>query len=241
MGLFDKHHYHPSLSSRNCWCPQHRHQPVETWRIRSQAVDGNVWCFSSIMEVGGGSRDLQEIHRRGSSTWGFVPVFFWKSGHRSLIWSKLTSTTPWKRFWTFQCFFFFESPPCGKIGCLDQQAESTGGWTEMSCSEKKSFVRINLRLKDGTNKHEINLYHNFIWVFPKIWAPQNGWFLYGKPLKWMILGVPLFLETSTSFEPFLLGGQKTNSPQTKMTSKAGEPLTAQGKMALTLQSKLLLA
>ena len=40
-----------------------------------------------------------------------------------------------------------------------------------------------------------------IWVFPKIMVPQNGWFIIMENpktlLKWMIWGLPLFLETST--------------------------------------------
>ena len=35
----------------------------------------------------------------------------------------------------------------------------------------------------------------FIWVFPKIVVPQNGWFMMEKPIKMDDLGVPLFLET----------------------------------------------
>ena len=35
----------------------------------------------------------------------------------------------------------------------------------------------------------------FIWVFPKIVVPQNGWFIREHPIKMDDLGVPLFLET----------------------------------------------
>ena len=36
----------------------------------------------------------------------------------------------------------------------------------------------------------------FIWVFPKILVPQNGWFIInGNPIKMDDLALPLFLET----------------------------------------------
>ena len=36
----------------------------------------------------------------------------------------------------------------------------------------------------------------YIWVFPKIGVPQNGWFIMEHLVKMDDLGVPLFLETS---------------------------------------------
>ena len=54
-----------------------------------------------------------------------------------------------------------------------------------------------------------------IWVFPKIWVPQNGWFIMENPIKWMICGYPYFRK-----HPF-------HSPQTTQMTRFSFFLTAQ--------------
>ena len=48
--------------------------------------------------------------------------------------------------------------------------------------------QISLQRKNGKNRR-------WIWVFPKIRVPQNGWFMIHD------LAVPLFLETPISVQP----------------------------------------
>ena len=46
-----------------------------------------------------------------------------------------------------------------------------------------------------TIMRHVRIQLTYIWVFPKIGVPQNGWFMMEHPIKMDDLGVPLFLET----------------------------------------------
>ena len=150
----------------------------------SLAVDGRN---PAPVEVGSLSRYLQgSIYLRWLA--GFLPSVLSTVEGPFIISSSFKTSFSW-------------GGPCPSIGTGCPSANSMGG-----CKSKVFLARI---LK-GTRQHfwrvldnmnifiHVVLFFAFVWVFPKIKVPQNGWFIMDFPLlKLMIWGEnPLFLETS---------------------------------------------
>ena len=64
--------------------------------------------------------------------------------------------------------------------------------------ERQDMGDINEKKIFPPPPKKIEIMRSNIWVFPKIGVPQNGWFIMDNSIKMDDLGVPLFLETSTS-------------------------------------------
>ena len=82
----------------------------------------------------------------------------------------------WKNFFLVPHFVFQPLPflPWAQVG----QTRPSAGWRGWTLTRWDQKVP------------------GFIWVFPKIGVPQNGWFIMENLIKMDDLGIPLFLETS---------------------------------------------
>ena len=154
---------------------------------------------------------LQQVLRFGSwDSGGFSNGcnFFWDFGARGNLppsfkeWGGIIHLSFQKSFQVFKpvdpkCWLLCVHPKlhefyvgkCGFFKSLLGDLMVFNGW-QLFRTKSRAKDRNKVRVEQQSDMVFID--YNYIWMFPKIGVPQNGWFIRKTLLKWMIWGYPLF-------------------------------------------------
>ena len=156
---------------------------IGKWR-GSPSPFGNMHLFVVIfwLEEFGIQEKNREVHVVTGLRW---LGFFLMEHEQEMHWQ-------WEGRWQLFCFHFEQF--LKQAGCLRQHyshniegvAQSVFFWTLFHLLGK---IHVGISHSDPVVR---GFFQGFIWVFPKIRVPQNGWFTMEHPIKMDDLGYPYF-------------------------------------------------